>query len=85
MEPDRPEIEGISRRRMLKRIGAGAAIAWSAPVLTSFRAPAFAVSPVCQGCGGVQRKDLGGSARLMAALAPAAPGCVCHRVALAQQ
>lgn len=53
MEPDRPEIEGISRRRMLKRIGAGAAIAWSAPVLTSFRAPAFAVSPVCQGCGGV--------------------------------
>jgi hypothetical protein len=34
--------EGISRRRMLKRIGAGAAIAWSAPVLTSIRTPAFA-------------------------------------------
>jgi hypothetical protein len=34
--------EGISRRRMLKRIGAGAAIAWTAPVLTSIRTPAFA-------------------------------------------
>ena len=32
----------VSRRRMLKRIGAGAAIAWSAPVLTSIRMPAFA-------------------------------------------
>lgn len=32
----------ISRRRMLKRIGAGAAIAWTAPVLSSLRTPAFA-------------------------------------------
>jgi hypothetical protein len=32
----------ISRRRMLKRVGAGAAIAWSAPVLSSLRTPAFA-------------------------------------------
>jgi hypothetical protein len=37
----RPE-SGISRRRMLKRLGAGAAIAWSAPVLSSLRTPAFA-------------------------------------------
>jgi hypothetical protein len=34
--------EGISRRKMLKRIGAGAAVAWSAPILTSIRTPAFA-------------------------------------------
>jgi hypothetical protein len=34
--------EQISRRRMLKRIGAGAAIAWSAPVLSSVRTPALA-------------------------------------------
>jgi hypothetical protein len=40
-EPLDPSVEGISRRRMLKRIGAGAAIAWSAPVLTSLRSPAF--------------------------------------------
>jgi hypothetical protein len=33
---------GISRRRMLKRIGAGAAVAWSAPILSSLRTPAFA-------------------------------------------
>ena len=43
------QYDGISRRRMLKRIGAGAAIAWTAPVLTSIRTPAFAQSPTCQG------------------------------------
>jgi hypothetical protein len=47
-----PEIDesteaGISRRRMLKRVGAGMAIAWTAPVLTSLRTPAFAASPTC--------------------------------------
>lgn len=52
MTPEEPHIdlseEGISRRRMLKRIGAGAAVAWSAPVLTSLRTPAFAqASPTC--------------------------------------
>ena len=36
--------ERISRRRILKRIGGGAVIAWSAPVLTSIRAPAYAES-----------------------------------------
>jgi hypothetical protein len=39
--------ERISRRRMLKRIGAGAAVAWSAPVITSLTTPAFAQYPVC--------------------------------------
>ena len=34
----------ISRRRLLKRIGGGAAIAWSTPILTSIRTPAFAQS-----------------------------------------
>jgi len=51
-EIERPD--GISRRRMLKRVGAGAAIAWAAPVLTSLRMPAFAqaVSTNCpSGCG----------------------------------
>jgi hypothetical protein len=40
----------ISRRRMLKRVGAGAAIAWSAPILSSLRTPAFARTypPVCE-------------------------------------
>src|SRR5438067_767610 len=37
---------------MLKRIGAGAAIAWAAPVVTSLHTPAFAQYE-CQGqCGG---------------------------------
>jgi hypothetical protein len=35
----------ISRRRMLKRIGAGAAVAWSAPIISSLRTPAFAQYP----------------------------------------
>jgi len=51
MIQDEPVIEspeaGISRRRMLKRIGAGAAVAWTAPILTSIRTPAFAQSPSC--------------------------------------
>lgn len=34
--------DSISRRTMLKRLGAGAAVAWSVPVLTSLRTPAFA-------------------------------------------
>jgi len=46
----------VSRRRMLKRIGAGAAVAWSAPILTSMRVPAFAqyggnCEPAKQFCG----------------------------------
>ena len=51
MTPEEPAIEsteaGISRRRMLKRIGAGAAVAWTAPILTSIHTPAFAQSPSC--------------------------------------
>jgi hypothetical protein len=39
------EFSKLSRRRMLKRIGAGAAVAWSAPVLSSLRTPAFAQYP----------------------------------------
>lgn len=53
MEQQPPE--GISRRSMLKRVGAGAAIAWSAPVLTSIRTPAFAQYDVCtEGCPACQ-------------------------------
>jgi hypothetical protein len=40
----------ISRRRMLKRIGTGAAVAWTAPVITSIAAgPAYAATATC-GC-----------------------------------
>jgi hypothetical protein len=46
--------EKLSRRRMLKRVGAGAAIAWSAPILSSLRTPAFAQAyPLrCTECAG---------------------------------
>jgi hypothetical protein len=37
----------IPRRKALKRLGAGAALAWTAPILTSLRVPAFAQSPSC--------------------------------------
>ena len=40
----------ISRRVMLKRIGAGAAVAWTVPVLTTIRTPAFAGSPTPGAC-----------------------------------
>jgi len=42
MTPEELGQDGISRRKMLKRIGAGAAVAWSAPILTSMATPAFA-------------------------------------------
>jgi hypothetical protein len=51
MSPEELETtEGISRRKMIKRIGAGAAIAWTAPVLTSIRTPAFAQGSPGGGC-----------------------------------
>ena len=43
MNPEEPQgAGGISRRRMLKRVGAGVAVAWTAPILTSVRVPAYA-------------------------------------------
>jgi len=47
MDPDELKDQ-ISRRSMLKRIGAGAAVAWTAPVLSSLRMPAYAqATPRC--------------------------------------
>jgi hypothetical protein len=43
MTPEEPQgAGGISRRRMLRRMGTGVAIAWTAPILTSVRVPAYA-------------------------------------------
>ena len=43
MIPDDPQgAGGLSRRRMLKRLGTGVAVAWTAPILTSVRVPAYA-------------------------------------------
>ena len=53
MSPEELEPkEGITRRKMIKRIGAGAAIAWTAPVLTSLKTPAFAQSVGCPNSSG---------------------------------
>ena len=41
---DDTQAPSVSRRSMLKGIGAGAAIAWTTPILTSVRATAFAAS-----------------------------------------
>lgn len=46
-ELESAKVRGISRRRMIKRIGTGAAIAWSAPILTSIATPAFAQYSCC--------------------------------------
>jgi hypothetical protein len=37
--------QGISRRTLLKRVGAGAVIAWSAPIISSFGSKALAGLP----------------------------------------
>jgi hypothetical protein len=63
---------GISRRSALKRIGAGAAIAWSAPVLMSVRSPAFAASRACD-CIFCHALPFGGFLRC----APSPTDCPC--------
>ncbi|MGH2572303.1 MAG: hypothetical protein ACRDGU_02245 [Actinomycetota bacterium] len=78
-KPDR-----ISRRRMLKRVGAGAAIAWSAPVLSSLRTPAFAQYVECpQGCaacaGQVPCGRVDQGCTCIQALDPVG-GCFCHDI-----
>jgi hypothetical protein len=55
MEKEKPEgwaLQRISRRKVLKRVAAGTAVAWSAPVLTSLASPAFAQDryAACPGC-----------------------------------
>ena len=42
----------LSRRSLLKKIGTGAAIAWAAPVLSSFGARAYASTKGCITCDG---------------------------------
>ena len=51
---DESATDGISRRRALKRIGAGVAVVWTVPIMTSLRTPAFAQSVSCSdtGCPG---------------------------------
>jgi hypothetical protein len=59
MEPDVEHPYGkarITRRKALKRIGAGAAVAWSAPIITSLSTPAFAQTPIpgtCDDCNDI--------------------------------
>ena len=50
MIPEEPQSAGdISRRRMLRRLGAGVAVAWTAPILTSVQVPAYAqTTPGCR-------------------------------------
>jgi hypothetical protein len=74
----------ISRRRMLKRVGAGAAIAWSAPILSSLRTPAFAQDRYpppcperCEGCAASICGETLGSICLCAETVTA--GCACFQ------
>jgi hypothetical protein len=41
-EMDREIQDRVSRRRMIKRLGAATAVAWTAPLLSSRGTPAFA-------------------------------------------
>jgi hypothetical protein len=44
------EERKVSRRDVLKRIGAGALVAWTAPIVTSIGARAFASRPARKAC-----------------------------------
>ena len=54
-EPSQRVNAGISRRTVLKRVGAGVAVAWTAPVLLSMQGRAWAASPTPCGdqCNGI--------------------------------
>jgi hypothetical protein len=76
--------EGISRRKMLKRIGAGAAVAWSAPILTSIKTPAFAATPPpppqcsgCAGCGPLLPCNNNSNCQCWQQSTDQGPGCTC--------
>jgi hypothetical protein len=50
---DREIQDRISRRRMIKRLGAATAVAWTAPVLSTLGTPAFAQGTPCPECAPV--------------------------------
>ena len=53
-ELDREVQNRISRRRMIKRLGAATAVAWTAPVLSTLGGtPAFAQDQICGDCAPV--------------------------------
>jgi hypothetical protein len=70
MSPERPHAQRVPRRTALKRIGAGAAVAWSVPVLSSVRTSAFAQS------GGFPC-DICDPGQPCGVLDPCGPGDVC--------
>jgi len=81
MIPVEPDMgvsdEGLSRRRMLKRIGAGAAVAWSAPILTSIKTPAFAASAQCVPFDICGNGNFCGPSSPCGPLPPGCPGAGC--------
>lgn len=42
--------QGVDRREALKRIGTGAAVTWTAPIVLSLRTPSWAQYPDCPSC-----------------------------------
>jgi hypothetical protein len=69
---DEPIEEGISRRSAIKRIGVVGAVAWSAPVLSSMSAPAFA-----QGGSGPNPECAGAQCGTFTQCSSGNPDCVC--------
>jgi hypothetical protein len=74
---EQPMEKGVSRRSMLKRLGAGAAVAWSAPVLTTLGTPAFAQTPICDTCTSC---EFGQPCGDCACVGTPAPECFCTNV-----
>ena len=89
-ELDREVQDRISRRRMIKRLGAATAVAWTAPVLSTLGGtPAFAQDQACVDCAPVgstgaqacaNQPDCGAepSGNPCSCLRTAEGGCGCH-------
>jgi hypothetical protein len=77
---DEVSPERISRRRMLKRIGAGAAVAWMSPVVTSLGTHAWAGEcPECEGGPGVGCAVGGDDCFGQTDCSPPGKSCICLR------
>ena len=73
MGDERSTNDGLSRRSALKRIGAGAAIAWTAPAMLSIDRAFAAGSAPCSGCA---TNPCG-----FRPFAPCGPECLCAQKA----
>jgi hypothetical protein len=76
--------EGISRRTVIKRAGVVGAVAWTAPVLSSMGAKAFAGTPAaCASCAECPQPSCGADCGCLTDVGTG--DCFCHQFSFCDQ